>query len=63
MRFILKANLNLELAHFQGLLATLLDSVVLISSGLGLQWLGGGASVPSQRLGWVVVVKALDPSH
>ena len=62
MRFILKANLNVELAHFQGLLATLLDSVVLISGGLGLQWLGGGLQ-PSQRLGWVMVVKALDPSH
>ena len=62
MRFRPKANLNLELAHFQGLLATLLDTVVLISSGLGLHWLGGELQ-PSQRLGWVMVVKALDPSH
>ena len=51
MRFLLKANLNLELAHFQGLLATLLDSVVLISGGLRLQWLGGGLQFPARD--WV----------
>ena len=52
MCFILKANLNLELAHFQGLLATLLDSVVLISGGLGLQcWEEGLGSQPETGLG------------
>ena len=48
MCFILKANLNLELAHFQGLLATLSDSVVLISGGLSLQWLETGLEFPAR---------------